>query len=166
MWVICRSQCMFLHYVAHCSDIVQCTLWCSSAYIRAEVSHLILEQVKHPGRALHNYSAVSDTELHNYSAVKDTGLHNSAVRDTELHNYSTMRDTGLHNSLLYAAQCSAVREAELHNSLAAITTWLNSYTSTSNPPAFSIATQMTLALTSSNRLASISWLPIHHINVA
>ena len=135
MWVICRSQCMFLHYVAHCSDIVQCTLWCSSAYIRAEVSHLILEQVKHPGRALHNYSAVSDTELHNYSAVKDTGLH---------------------NSLLYAAQCSAVREAELHNSLAAITTRLNSYTSTSNPPAFSIATQMTLALTSSNRVESIS----------
>ena len=106
---------MFLHYVAHCSDIVQCILWCSSAYIRAEVSHLILEQVKHPERALHNYSAVSDTELHNYSAVKDTGLHNSAVRDTELHNYSTMRDTGLHNSLLYAAQCSAVRDTELHN---------------------------------------------------
>ena len=75
------------------------------------MSHLILEQVKHPGRALHNYSA-----------VKDTGLHNSAVRDRELHNYSAMRDTGLHNSLLYAAQCSAVREAELHNSLAAITT--------------------------------------------
>ena len=140
---------MFLHYVAHCSDIVQCTLWCSSAYIRAEVSHLILEQVKHPGRALHNYSAVSDTELHNYSAVKDTGLH---IVD---HN-SAVRDTGLHNSLLYAAQCSAVREAELHNSLAAITTRLNSYTSTSNPPAFSIATQMTLALTSSNRVESIS----------
>ena len=102
------------HFLCIMQHILQGNALCGSVHISAEVSHLILEQVKHPERALHN-SAVKDTKLHNYSAVKDTGLHNSAVRDTELHNYSTMRDTGLHNSLLYAAQCSAVREAELHN---------------------------------------------------
>ena len=91
------------HFLCIMQHILQGNALCGSVHISAEVSHLILEQVKHPERALHN------------SAVKDTGLHNSAVRDTELHNYSTMRDTGLHNSLLYAAQCSAVRDTELHN---------------------------------------------------